>query len=78
LVVRTDQVVPFFHAEITGAEGHFDGDWAVLRPGEPVTMRWLPHTALGAAVPSVGAARDRLRMLTLYDTFAHEPARAQL
>ena len=72
LTVRTDQVVPFFHAELDTFEGHFDGDWAVLRPGETVTMRWVPHADLGATTPSLEAARGQLRTLTLYDTFAHE------
>jgi beta-mannosidase len=76
LAVRTEQVVPFFHAEIGGTEGHFDGDWAVLRPGETVTMRWVPHADLRATVPSLDAARAQLRTLTLHDTFAHEAADA--
>jgi beta-mannosidase len=71
LTVRADNPVPFFHAELEGLEGHFAGDWQVLRPGREHRLRWIPHVERGARMPSPAEARRRLRTLSLWDTFAH-------
>jgi beta-mannosidase len=72
LVVSSDQVVPFFHAELDGMDGHFDGDWAVMEPRKQYVMRWVPHLERGTAMPSLAAARRALKTMSLYDTYAHE------
>ena len=72
LVVESDQLVPFFHAELEGLEGHFDGDWQVLRPGSRYVLPWVPHEYLGAAPPTLEEAKLALKTFSLYDTYAHE------
>src|SRR5262249_53284374 len=47
LVVRTETVTPFFHAELAGTESHFRGDWQVLRPGTHV-FPLVMHVERGA------------------------------
>lgn len=71
LVASSAQVAAFFHAELEGLEGHFEGDWAVMRPGEKYRMRWVAHTDRGAEMPSLAEARKRLRTLSLYETYTH-------
>jgi len=71
LVVRTDVVTPFFHAELAGTEGHFSGDWQVLRPHRIYSMRWMPHFDRGARATGLVDARRRLRVLSLYDLYDH-------
>jgi hypothetical protein len=71
LAVRSKQVLPFLHAELEGLEGHFAGDWQILRPGTHI-LRWVPHGHRGAAMPSPVEAHWRLKVWSLYDTFAHE------
>jgi beta-mannosidase len=71
LVVRTAAVAPFFHAELAGKEGHFRGDWQVLRPGRTYRMPWAPHFDRGESATRLGEARTRLRTLTLYDLNEH-------
>jgi beta-mannosidase len=77
LHVQSKQVTPFFHANLQGLEGHFEGDWNVLRPGRRYVMPWVPHTPLGATVPTLAEARERLTTMSLYDTLFHEPAAAE-
>jgi beta-mannosidase len=72
LVVRTDVVTPFFHAELAGLEGHFHGDWQILRAGRTHTMPWVPHVDRGESATSLALARARLRILSLYDLHEHE------
>jgi beta-mannosidase len=71
LVVRTNAVTPFFHAELAGLEGHFVGDWQVLRPGRAYRMPWVPHVDRGESATGLAAARARLRTLSLYDLNEH-------
>lgn len=71
LVVRARNVVPFFHAELHGLEGHFTGDWAVLRPGSERRLRWVAHRHRGDAAPTLAEARKRLSTMSLWDTFEH-------
>jgi hypothetical protein len=71
LVVKSNQVIPFFHAELCDLEGHFDGDWQVMRPGETYRLKWVPHMYRGAEMPTLEEARRRLKTLSLYDTFEH-------
>jgi len=68
-------VVPFFHAELGGLEGHFAGDWQVLSPGRAYLLPWVSHVNLGAKVPTLAEARRRLTSFSLYDTYAHEAGR---
>jgi beta-mannosidase len=75
LVVEADQVIPFFHAELQGFEGHFDGDWQVLRPGSRYVLPWVPHEFLGARSPTLEQATAALKTFSLYDTYAHEENR---
>ena len=72
LVVESDQPIPFFHAELQGFEGHFDGDWQVLRPGSRYVLPWVAHASLGAASPTLQQATAALKTFSLYDTYAHE------
>ena len=72
LVVESDQPIPFFHAELQGFEGHFDGDWQVLRPGSRYVLPWVAHEFLGAASPTLEQANAALKAFSLYDTYAHE------
>jgi beta-mannosidase len=72
LAVKSAQVIPFFHAELTGLEGHFVGDWQVLRPGTEYRLRWKPHVERGGKMPTLGQARRMLGVMSLYDTYAHE------
>ena len=69
LTATSDQVVPFFHAELTGMEGHFTGDWQVMRPGTKYVMRWVPHVDRGATMPRIADARRALKTLSLHDTY---------
>jgi beta-mannosidase len=71
LTVRAENPVPFFHAELEGLEGHFAGDWQVMRPGRDYRLTWVPHSERGARMPSATEAKRRLRTLSLWDTFAH-------
>jgi len=75
LAVKSRQVVPFFHAELGGLEGHFAGDWQVLSPGRAYLLPWVSHVNLGAKVPTLAEARRRLTSFSLYDTYAHEAGR---
>jgi beta-mannosidase len=70
LDVRSQAVAPFFHAELEGLEGHFQGDWQVLKPKKKYTLRWVPHGDHGGQAPSLGEARRRLRVLSLFDMVA--------
>jgi beta-mannosidase len=69
LVVKSSTVTPFFHAELTGLEGHFEDDWQVLRPGRRYAFGWVPHVERGGVTPSLTEARRRLETLTLHDLF---------
>ena len=71
LFVQARNPVPFFHAELQGLEGHFGGDWRVLRPGAKMTLPWVPHVNRGAKIPTLAQARSRLRVLSLYDLVDH-------
>jgi beta-mannosidase len=71
LVVRPDVVTPFFHAELQGVEGHFRGDWQVLRPGRTYVLPFVPHVHRGAEVPSLSEAKRNLATLSLYDLYEH-------
>jgi beta-mannosidase len=72
LAVKSPQVIPFLHAELTALEGHFAGDWQITPPGTHV-LRWVPHTHLAAAAaPTLAEARRQLNIGSLYDTYAHE------
>ena len=72
LVVESPQVIPFFHAELEGREGHFQGDWRILRPGSRYVLPWVPHVHRGAAKPSLKEARGLLKSFSLWDTYEHE------
>ena len=72
LVVQSPQVVPFFHAELEGLEGHFQGDWRILRPGSRHVLTWVPHVHRGAAMPTLADARNSLKMLSLWDTYEQQ------
>jgi hypothetical protein len=63
-------VAAFVHAEIAGTESHFDGDFAVLRPG--VTYRWrlVEHRERGQKPLSLSRARRGLLLTSLYDLAA--------
>ncbi len=71
LTVRAKNVVPFFHAEFSGLEGHFDADWQVLRPGTSHAMTYVPHYDRGATMPRPLEAKAKLTTMSLWDTFAH-------
>jgi beta-mannosidase len=71
LAVRTNVVAPFFHAEVARGEGHFRGDWQILRPGRSYRLRWMPHFDRGARATSLTAARRDLRTLSLFDLYEH-------
>jgi beta-mannosidase len=71
LVVSSPQVIPFFHAELAGHEGHFQGDWTVLRPGSKYLLPWIPHVHRGTSTPGVDQAVRALRTSSLYDTYEH-------
>ncbi len=77
LTVRPRTVVPFFHAELHGLEGRFDGDWDVLRPERDYRLTWVPHRARGARQPTLAEARKRLRTMSLWDTYAHPEERGR-
>jgi beta-mannosidase len=72
LVVTTNVVTPFFHAELHGLEGHFAGDWQVLRPGRTYTFPWVPHLEHGAREPGLREARALLRVTSLYDFYMRD------
>jgi hypothetical protein len=63
--------VPFFHATLNGWEGHFGGDWKVLKPGEKYVFTWIPHDSQGKKITSLREARKRLMLLSFYDLFEH-------
>jgi beta-mannosidase len=46
LQVSSPQIVPFFHATLHKQQGHFTGDWNVLRPTQKYEMIWRPHEQL--------------------------------
>jgi beta-mannosidase len=69
LVVKSGNVVPFFHAELKGQEGHFQGDWSILRPGKTNVLPWVPHSTLGAGPLTLAQARKRLKTFSFYDLF---------
>jgi beta-mannosidase len=69
LKVRAKSVVPFFHAELQGHEGRFEGDWDTLRPGRAYRFRWVSHR--DAKMPNLAKAERRLRTLSLHDLFEH-------
>ena len=71
LSVSSKQVIPFFHAELGNLEGHFHGDWQVLRPGSEVSLEWRPHRERGAKMPTLKEAKKGLRVMSLYDTYEH-------
>jgi len=71
LIVQSEQITPFFHAELCDLEGHFDDDWQVLRPGETYKLKWIPHVHRSAEMPNLQEARRRLKTLSLYDTYEH-------
>jgi len=73
LHVQSDQVVPFFHAELPGFEGHFQGNWQILRPGTRYVLPWVAHVHRGATVPMLEEAEARLITMSLYDTYANRP-----
>jgi beta-mannosidase len=70
LVVRSETVTPFFHAELVDTESHFRGDWQVLRPGAHV-LRLVPHDNRGAEELKIREAQRRLRTANLYDFYEH-------
>ena len=69
LVVKSEQVIPFFHAELSELEGHFRGDWQVLRPGSKYMLSWEPHG--DSKNPGATQANRLLRTLSLYNTYEH-------
>lgn len=69
LTATSAQVIPFFHADLTDHEGHFQGDWPVMRPGSKYVLPWMPHIDRGAKPPSLAAANRSLRTFSLYDTY---------
>ena len=69
LVVTTTSVVPFFHAELADEEGHFSGDWQVLAPGKTYVLPWVPHSDRGGKTPALAAAKAKLGVLSLADTY---------
>ena len=69
--VRTDVITPFFHAELAGEEGHFVGDWQVLRPGRTYVMPWRAHTREPVATATRRKGQPRLTTLSLYDLYEH-------
>jgi beta-mannosidase len=71
LHAQSRNIVPFFHAEFQGWEGHFTGDWKVLKPGEPNVFSWVSHFTESKVPPSLAEAKKRLRTLSFYDLFEH-------
>lgn len=69
LSVSSEQVIPFFHAELQGLEGHFGGDWQVMLPRTKYVMKWMPHIERGAEAPSLHEAKRSLRTTSLFDTY---------
>jgi beta-mannosidase len=67
LTVKSEQVVPFFHAELDGLEGHFAGSYDVLRPRREYVLAWMPHRHRGARHVGIREARSRLVTTSLYD-----------
>ncbi len=67
LHVQSRNIVPFFHAQLEGWEGHFAGDWKVLKPGEHNVFRWVPHFQEGPLKESLADAKRRLRVTSLYN-----------
>ncbi len=65
LRAESRNIVPFFHAQLKGWEGHFDGDWKALKPGEKYVFRWISH--FRRAPGSLAEAKRRLRTTTFYD-----------
>ena len=71
LVVKSQNVIPFFHAELNGCEGHFSGDWRTLRPGKTYTLPWIQHEDRGAKQPAPSEARKLFQTFAFYDLFNH-------
>ncbi len=69
LHIRSRNIVPFFHAEFQGWEGHFEGDWKVLKPAEHTALRWVPHFETASQAKSLAEGKKRLRITTFYDLF---------
>jgi beta-mannosidase len=67
LIVRSSKVTPYFHADLNGLEGHFVGDWQVLKPGKTYRFPWAPHIEHGGNMPSLAEAKRLLKTLNLYD-----------
>ncbi|MBA2479711.1 MAG: glycoside hydrolase family 2 protein, partial [Planctomycetes bacterium] len=67
LHVSAKRVAPFVHAEITGTEGHFAGDWQVLQPGRAYVLPWVPHADRGQRELGLAEARRRLVVSSLAD-----------
>ncbi len=63
-------VTPFFHAELSGTEGHFAGDWRVLRPGTHV-LPYVFHHERATPTLTLAAARKRLSCFSFYDLSDH-------
>ena len=72
LHLATDRVAAFVHAEIVGTESHFDGDFAVLRPGQTYRWRLIEHSGRGQQPLTLAQARRGLRLSSLYDLAARE------
>jgi beta-mannosidase len=70
LVIQSKQVVPYFHADLKGLEGHFAGNWQVLKPGKTYRLPWVAHVERGAQPPGLREAKSRLQTLSLYDLYA--------
>jgi len=73
-VVQCEAVTPFFHAELNGTEGHFVGDWRVLRPGTHV-LPYVFHDERATRTLTLAAARKRLSCFSFYDLSAHRSRR---
>ncbi|MBA3846507.1 MAG: glycoside hydrolase family 2 protein [Planctomycetes bacterium] len=71
LTLSCREVAAFVHAELEGLEGHFTGDWNVLRPGATYRLNWVPHSECGATMPTLREARRRLKLFSLYDLSEH-------
>lgn len=67
LHVQSRNIVPFFHAELEGREGHFAGNWKVLKPGDLSIWRWVPHFQKESPKESITQAKRHLRVTSLYD-----------
>ncbi|MDX2053605.1 MAG: hypothetical protein SFV15_14490 [Polyangiaceae bacterium] len=70
LVVENTAIAPFFHAELKGTEGHFQGDWQVLPPGTHV-LPYVYHEERGQRRLTLEEAQKKLRTFSLYDLVEH-------